>query len=691
MIPIWKNIPFLRLLLPLAAGILCGWYFSLHFKVAVILAGLTIPFLLFYFIASERRKFFSSATTGISINLLLMALGLSLVWFNQIPKQPTWVGNLYCKGDFLQLRLLEPVSEREKNYKALATVTNIYRNNNTIKVSGKAVIYFRKDSVPPALKYGDIIIVNKQLQEITNSGNPGGFDYKRYALFNGTTHQLFLQASDYKKSMHAEPTYFWKRMYQLRSYVLQTIRTYVKNERESSVAEALLIGYRDDLDRDLVQAYSNTGVVHVIAISGMHLGLIYVLLLFLLKPLDRFKKLKIVKTILIIIFLWVFSLLTGGGASVMRAVIMFSFIAGGDLLNRKGNSYNSMAASAFVLLCFNPFLLWDVGFQLSYAAVLSIVLFMKPIYHWFSIQNKLLDQLWKLNAVTIAAQILTLPLCLYHFHQMPTLFILSNFIAVPLSTFVLYGLILLMAFSFFTAAATVIGSCTAMLLKWMNQFILWIDHFSFSVVDGISLHPIQTIALYLFIATTSIWLLQKRLAACLWSIITLCLFFGSRAISRYKTSQQQKLVVYNLSQHSAIDVMLGNKYYFIGDSVLLKEGFLRNFHLKPSRVFNQVFHSGMPVDLKGHTAYQINEKKIVLINQSYRYNSLAIPIEADLVIVSGNPRLYVNDLLKTIRCRLVVFDSSNPAWKLALWKKDCDRLNIHYFCTSEQGAFVMSW
>lgn len=690
MIPIWKNIPFLRLLLPLATGILCGWYFSLHWSVAVILTSLTIPFIVFYAVVDERRKFFSSWFTGICINHLLIALGISLVWLHQIPKQPHWAGHLLQSGDMIQLRLLEPVSEREKTYKALAAITHIYRNNNAIQVNGKAVIYFRKDSSAPALKYGDIIIANKQLQEIKNSGNPGGFDYKRFALFNGITHQLFLQKSDYKKSPHAEPVYFWKRMYQLRSHVLQIVRKYLKNDRESSVAEALLIGYRDDLDRDLVQAYSNTGVVHVIAISGMHLGLIYVLLLLLLKPLERFKKLKVVKTILVILFLWVFSLLTGGGASVMRAVIMFSFIAGGDLLNRKGNSYNSMAASAFVLLCFNPFLLWDVGFQLSYAAVLSILLFMKPIYNWFSIKNKLLDHLWKLNAVTIAAQILTLPLCMFHFHQMPTLFLLSNLIAVPLSTFVLYGLILLMACSFVPALASAVGNCTAVLLKWMNQFILWIDHFSFSVVDGINLYPLQTIALYLFIATTSIWLLQKRRAACVWSVVILCMFFGSRFFIHYKTSQQHKIVVYNLAQHRAIDVMLGRNYYFIGDSVLLQEGFLPNFHLRPSRVLNEVFQSPMPVDPNGWAAYQFNEKKIVLINQSYRFETLTPRITADLLIISGNPRLYISNLIKTIDCKLIVFDSSNPAWKLALWKKDCERLNIHYFCTSEQGAFVMN-
>jgi competence protein ComEC len=165
-------------------------------------------------------------------------------------------------------------------------------------------------------------------------------------------------------------------LFNTKTYILKTLRTYIKGEQETSVAEALLIGYRDDLDRDLVQAYSNTGVVHVIAISGLHLGLIYWLLLFLLKPLDKTKQLKWLKPVIAISLLWIFSLLTGAGASVIRAAIMFTAIGFGGLLGKKGNIYNSMAASAFVMLCYNPFLLWDVGFQLSYAAVLSIVLFL---------------------------------------------------------------------------------------------------------------------------------------------------------------------------------------------------------------------------------------------------------------------------------------------------------------------------
>jgi competence protein ComEC len=690
MIPIWKNIPFLRLLLPFVAGILMGWYFSLHWIIAVYLFAAVLPLLLFYIVSTEQKKFFFRWIPGIGISLGLIGFGMLLTWLNQVNHQQQWAGQNYKPGDMVQLRLLEPLTEKQKTFKALAEIISIQQNGKASKAKGKIILYFQKDSIAPALDYGNIIAINKPLQEIKNAGNPGGFDYKRYALFNGITHQLFLQKNEYVVLNQKQVSSFWSWIYRTKAYILGVLRKNIKGEQEPSVAEALLIGYRDDLDRDLVQAYSNTGVVHVIAISGLHLGLIYWLLLILLKPLNKSKRFKWLKPLLAVLFLWIFSLLTGAGASVLRAALMFTFIASGELLKKKGNIYNSMAASAFVLLCYNPFYLWDVGFQLSYAAVVSIVLFMKPIYHWFSFENKLLDKAWQLNAVTLSAQIVTLPLCMYHFHQAPNLFLITNFIAVPLSSFILFGELLLIAVSTVPFLASFTGTVLSYLLKWMNGFITWIDHFSFAVTDGIQHNPVQTILLYAFIAATGIWLLQKKAKALKWSLGFLVLFFMLQSLSLYKTHQQKKLIVYNLPKQTAIDFMLGNRYLFKGDASLLQDGFLRNFHLKPSRIFYRTYHSPVYTPSAKSNAFTIDGKKIVLIDQSYRYDSVSSRVTADVLIISKNPRLYISDLIKTIDCKLLVFDGSNPQWKLNRWKKDCERLHLNYFCTSEQGAFVMN-
>jgi competence protein ComEC len=178
-------------------------------------------------------------------------------------------------------------------------------------------------------------------------------------------------------------------------------------------------------------------------------------------------------------------LLTGGGASVIRAVIMFSFISLGKLLHRKGTIYNALACSAFFMLCYQPTLLWDIGFQLSYAAVLSLVVFMQPIYQWFNFENPLLDGFWKMNAVTLSAQVLTLPLCVYHFHQLPVLFLPANLLAIPLSTLALYGLLLLNGLSFYPPLASILAKLIALLINAMTEWTAYLARFRFAVIEGL--------------------------------------------------------------------------------------------------------------------------------------------------------------------------------------------------------------
>ncbi len=689
MIPVWKKIPFLRLLPQLAAGILSGWYFQLHWHITLyfVVACLLI---LFYSLFSIVKKFFTGWVWGIASSLFCFSLGISLVEVKQLYFQNSWAGYHYRPHDPVQLRLLEPLTEKEKSFKATAAFEKIIHDGKARTVTGKLILYFKKDSTAPPLNYGSIIVTNRIIPEIKNTGNPGGFDYKRYALFNGITHQVFLQKGDYVILPYTKQAVFHKWIFTVKTYVLSVLRRYLRDTSSISVAEALLIGYRDDLDVDLVQAYSNTGVVHVIAISGLHLGIIYWMLILILKPLDKKQQFRWLKPLVAVSLLWIFSLLTGAGASVVRAAIMFTFIAVGDLLKRKGNIYNSMAASAFIMLLWKPFLLWDVGFQLSYAAVLSIVLFMKPIYHCLNVQYKIIDKAWQLTSVTLSAQTLTLPLYMYHFHQVPNLFLITNFVAVPLSSCILFGEIFLIAVSFMPTTASAVGLLLNRLLNWMNGFISWVNKFSFAVTDGIRHSPIQTILLYCFITGVAGWLLHKNKKAFQWSFLFLAFFFTVQTINVYHASTQKKLIVYNISKYAAADIIVGKRYLFAGDSLLLQDGFMQNFHLKPSRILYGTYRHALLHHGLQQNVITINGKRIVFINRNYRFRQLHEKIKADILIVSKNPRLYIDELIKTVTPGIIIFDSSNPQWKINYWKKDCERLHINCFSTSEQGAFVMN-
>jgi competence protein ComEC len=685
----WKQAPFVKILIAVAAGIVLQWNIQLQPGSWwwVFAAGIFL-FTCFFFIPffeKYRYAFFN----GLLVMVLFVSIGGLLAWKKDIRNNNEWIGNHYSPGDGIIVTIDEPLTEKTKSFKTIGQANYLVADENTIAIKGKIIIYIKKDSAVN-LRYGDKIFLKKPLQEIKNSGNPGGFDYKRYSLFQGITHQVYLKPEDYVVLNDKNINSFRQFIYSSRENVLGILRKYIHGDRELGLAEALLIGYKNDLEQSLVQSYTNTGVVHIIAISGLHLGLIYWLLGLIVKPLKNKKKLRWIRPVFIITGLWMFSFLAGAQPSILRSALMFTCIILGDSFSRKTSIYNTIALSAFILLCINPYWLWDVGFQLSYAAVLSIIIFMRPVYNLFYVKNKALDFIWKMNAVTLAAQILTVPLGIYHFHQFPNLFLLTNFVAVPLSSLILLGEILLCVISFIPFVAALIGKLLWGMIWLMNTYIEKIESIRFSLWDGLQISIPQAIFFTLFAVGISYWLMEKSAKGLKWGLLSLLAFAALRSFSFTQSNRQQKIVVYNVPQKSAIDFIDGRNYQFVGDSDLLENDFARNFHLKPSRVLFRIDDKEKPTSLVVNNNYiNYHNKKILLADTAIRFETQSTKPEIDLLVISKNPRLYIKEITKAINIKQVVFDGSVPAWKTTYWKKDCDSLHIPWHDVSTKGAFVM--
>lgn len=693
----WKKNPFLKLLIALIAGITIQWQYGFSFLTWTIIASAGCALLFFFNLLTGFTSFRLSYFTGTGVFLVFAGLGGLLTVQKDIHNNHNWFAWHYMPKDGVVATLLEPLSNKVKTYKAEARVNFIIHNGKPIPADGIIIIYIKKDSNNLSsftdtgkLSYGSRIIFTKPLQEIKNSGNPGGFNYKRYCLFNGTTHQVFLKEKDFEILPGKKVSPVRSLIYSAREKVIEILRRNIRGEKETGLAEAMLIGYKDDLEQSLVQSYTNTGVVHIIAISGLHLGLIYWLLGLILRPLTHHRKTKWLKPLLIITGLWAFSLLAGAQPSVLRSAFMFTVIVVGDALDRKSSVYNTMAVSAFLLLCINPFWLWDVGFQLSYAAVLSIIIFMRPIYGWFQFRNKIVDFAWKMNAVTLAAQVLTLPLSIYHFHQFPTMFLITNFLAVPLSSIILLGEILLCAVSFVPVAAALTGKAISWLIWLMNTYIERAETLPGSLWDGLQISFVQAILLLLTIAGLSYWMLEKQTKSLIYGLLALLLFTFLRSTSFIEAGSQQKIVVYNVPQKTAVDFIDGRKYLFAGEGTLQKEGFARNFHLKPARTLFRIPIKTDNVVNIPDTCFVFSNKRVLLLGSSIRFAPANNKTRIDLLIISNNPKLYFKQLSSSLDIRQVVFDGSNPAWKVNYWKKDCDSLHIPWYDVTEKGAFVMT-
>lgn len=647
--------------------------------------------LIFFNLRSTFQHYKSGWRNGLFINGLLLATGLLMTYYKDIPHQQQWLNNYYQDKDIITATLEEPPTEKVNSFKANASVHQLMHGDTVQHVQGNIIIYFKKDSLAGQLAYGAQIMFSQPLQRIKNSGNPGSFNYERYAAFQGIYQQVFLQPGNYILLPAKNENWLKHFLFSIRENVLHIITKYIPGEKEAGLAEALLVGYKDDLDKTLVQSYSNTGVVHIIAISGMHLGLIYWLLNILLSPFKKRKQTKWLVPVLIITGLWLFSLLAGGGPSILRSAVMFTCIVIGESAERKTFIYNSLAASAFMLLCINPFWLWDAGFQLSYTAVLSIVIFMKPIYNWFYFKNKMVDGIWKLMAVTLAAQVLTTPVTMFHFHQFPVYFLITNLLAVPLSSLIVLLEIVLCAVGFMPLLAKPAGIILHWLIYGMNSFIEHMESLPFSLWNNLQINMLQLLLLYGLIIALACWLMKKNKPAIFISLVCLLCFLSVRSYSFISASRQQQLIVYNISRYQAIDFINGRNYFFRGDSNLLTDKTLQNFNLTPSRTLYRISPADAIEDFScTNPVFSFNNKKIAVIDRAFSFNALAEKIHTDLIIISKSPPVHMAQIMEAFTCRQIVFDASNAPWKVNKWQAEAAKLGLYCFYTVDNGAFVMN-
>ncbi len=493
--------------------------------------------LLLFNLRFSYRQFRLAWVNGVFIPVLLFALGALLCWYRYPANGRHHLLKYYHAGDAVTVTIEEPLTEKEKSFKTIASVEEVSDARATHAVTGTLILYFRKDSAIRSLGYGDQLVFATPLQSIRNTGD---FDYRRYAAMQGIYRQAYLRAGDFIVLPGKNTNGFKRWLLHTRETITGILRRHIPGRQEAGLAEALLIGYKDDLDKTLLQSYTNTGVVHIIAISGLHVGLIYWLLSLLIQPLTmgglNVQKLRWCKTAIILTGLWLFALLAGGGPSVLRSALMFSCMVVGEQFFTKTSIYNTLAASAFILLCIDPFWCWDVGFQLSYIAVLSIVVFMKPIYGWLAFQNKLLDGMWKLNAVTLAAQVLTVPLTIYHFHRFPNYFLITNLVAVPLSTLIVLEEIILCVLALVPLTAPAAGFAGRVLqgsIRAMNLFIDHMERMPLASWNGLQINVLQLVFLYAAITGLACWLMIKSHTGLLAALCSVLGFGIIRMVSLY--------------------------------------------------------------------------------------------------------------------------------------------------------------
>lgn len=386
--------------------------------------------------------------------------------------------------------------------------------------SGSLMVSVLTDSVNRlSLSYGDELIIPYKITAIKIPKHAFDFDYKEWLAAQNIYNQTFLRQEELiiLQGKNGNPIISFA--LNLRKKQVDFYRQIIKDDDAFAVASTLILGYRTDLDKETLSIYSKTGTIHALSVSGMHVGLVYLVLNWMLQFMNRKRWLGVIKLLFILTIVWFYALLTGFSPSVLRSVIMLSVFIVAKTFARKTSSYNIMAFTAFCLLIYNPFLIWDIGFQLSFLAVIGLIWLQPMIQNWWHIEQNWLYKIWGTVAMSLAAQFTTFPFSIYYFHQFPVFFLISNlFILLPIALLMYLGIFILL----FRLA--VLGPVFEWLICFTNNGLRWIAELPFSNVSNVIITKTELavlcITLLLFIVAVSEY--KKRLLFA--SVISLLIF-----------------------------------------------------------------------------------------------------------------------------------------------------------------------
>lgn len=697
----WREMPFVRLLIPFVLGILTVLFGQalpiLPTTIIFIISAFTIVLLSLFKMPFRWRWLF-----GIPLSIALFSFGYITTFYNnELNKSQHFQKfNLVDQETYI-IGVVTDKTEKTSNLRLILAMKQIGARVDSLQnMSGNLLIYLKKDTAiysTSALQYGDLVIVNTKIRAIESPKNPYATDFQQYWHFQNIHFQGFIDSTAIKvvAHNHGNPIIALAQRYQ--QYFISILKQHLGEGKEWIVGSALLLGSKEAISDDIRNAYIESGAMHILAISGMHILLIFKLferILNLYKSGNR--KWRWVKTVILILIIVLFTLIVGLGTSVLRAAVMASFMAIGQSMKRRVSIFNILAVSAFVLLLWNPYWLMDIGFQLSYTAVVGIAIFTDKFQKLLIFKNNLLNRIWANISIGLAAQLMVTPLSLYYFHQFPTWFWLSGLVVGIVADTALIVGICLFAFEKIHILNFILGKILFGLLWIMNNLVFAIQNLPFNLIDGFSLSLWVVAFVYVTIWGVVTALIKRELRLLYYplSIITfLCAFY---AFNSLENERSRRIIVYHIPQNSLLDVTDGKKCY-----TFFKK-FSNNFTLESKIKF---------ASSNLHNVLKINNLNTFDFNEYYKNNSILyhngcirvdtltvlildkmpkkdVSLCCNYIIIRESPILNIPDLTQIFSFQQLIFDTSNKKWVVEKWKKECQALNINYYDVAEKGAWV---
>lgn len=692
--------PFVRLVLPFAGGIWIAMRFDFHISVYYLGISLMVLFLASWLIALKLKSYPLRWVFGFLLTIMLIIAGITQVEIRKPWRSKQHFMHLEKPPSYFIARITEPPQQRSKSTRLQLTVEGIITEKDEQKpASGKVIAYLPVNTV--GLKYGDLLLFNKKPDSVAPPLNPHQFDYRSYLARSGILHQVFLKEGSWKPLGKGYSNPLFKLAYSMRDYLLDVLKKAGLDGDEFHVASAILLGYDDHLPSYLRQSYTAAGGMHVLCVSGLHVGIVYWFFSVIMVFPGRNKRAKIVKAVILLLILWFYALLTGLSPSVIRASTMFSFMLVGRTFHKKGYIINTLAASALFLLWFEPQALFHIGFQLSYAAVIGIVLLQRPIYSLIYSRFWIVNKAWEATSVAIAAQLATTPFILHYFGQFPSYFVISNLVLAPLSFIVIVTGMVLLLTSFIPFLAVYIGWALSGMIFIMNYLITSIESLPYAVLQPLYLPAIAASTLTVFIIILFILPVEGWKRVLLPALATISLFIIALTTTHIRQLQQSKLIIYAIPQHTVIDFVYGKSHTVIADSAAISDSFVVDFFLKRNWMVSGISANQKIIlsneDHRASNFYkkgpylEFNQKRLAIWKtEKGKYNVPSEKIKVHFLLIAGNTPEQLNRLTDYYDFDQVVFDLTVPSWQLEKWKATLDTLGKPYHDIKTQGAFVIN-
>ncbi|MFG6686263.1 ComEC/Rec2 family competence protein [Mariniflexile sp. HNIBRBA6329] len=675
------NFSIIKLTVCLITGIATGYLLDISLALSLQLTGISLVMLSIFYIVARKQflktiwfgtfSFTAMTLIGILITNLHNEKNYSNHYTHQISKEKDSLKTI----TFRIREVLKPGNYYDKYIIDLLDV-----DNN--KISGKSLLNIEKDDATKPLKVDAIYITKTEFKDLTNPLNPHQFNYKSYLEKKYIYHQIFTSEASLFKANTRNSTLFGIAN-SIRNHINEKLKHYNFKPDELAIINALLLGQRQDISEEVYTSYTNAGAIHILAISGLHIGLILLILEFIFKPVTHVKHGKLFNAIILVSILWCFAIIAGLSASVTRAVTMFSIVAIAKNLNRPTNIYNTLAISAFIILLFKPMFLFDVGFQLSYLAVFAIVAIDPLLYKLWKTKYWLTDKLWHTFTVTVSAQFGIIPLSLYYFHQFPSLFFLSNLVIIPLLGYILGAGICIILLAVLNSLPQFLATSYGHVIGLMNGFVSWISKQESFLFKDIPFNILYVLVSYIVVFALVQFYIKRTFMALRFLLIAIIIGQCALIFTTYERPKNE-FIVFHKSRYSLLGNSTNNKITIISDldsvtkskNNIIKDYIVGN-HIKT--VEQDTFES----------VYFFNKKKLLVIDSLGIYNIKSF--QPDYILLRQSPKINLNRLIDSINPMYIIADGSNYKSYIAHWESICKKRKLPFHQTSKKGAFIIEY